>query len=52
VGGVLTNKISTSDHSISNHVAGLDYFHRVNEVYGRAQFSVSKIRRKTNLWKF
>lgn len=42
-GGVLTNKISTSDHSISNHVAGLDYFHRVNEVwYGRAQFSVSK----------
>lgn len=43
LGGVVTNKISTSDHSISNHVAGIDYFHRVNEVwYGRAQFALSK----------
>ncbi len=43
IGGVLTNKISASGHSISNHVAGLDYFHRVNQVwYGRAQIAVSK----------
>jgi hypothetical protein len=41
-GAVITNKISTTDRSISNQVAGLDYFHRLNEVwYGRLQMAGS-----------
>src|SRR5207253_10507939 len=31
IGGVFTNKISTSDNSVSNQVFGLDHFHRFNE---------------------
>ncbi|HET6244461.1 MAG: carbohydrate binding family 9 domain-containing protein [Bacteroidetes bacterium] len=30
VGGILTNRISISDLSVSNQVAGVDYLHRIN----------------------